>query len=107
MEPFEKLKDRLNDALGQIETSLENSDNTNSLESLISENSSLQRQIDLLKIELENSKKNERQPVEPVELEDLRAELIKMKEKREEEKKELQSLYDQLSSALAGSGETV
>jgi hypothetical protein len=57
MEPFEKLKDRLNDALGQIETSLENSDNTNSLESLISENSSLQRQIDLLKIELENSKK--------------------------------------------------
>lgn len=104
MEPFEKLKDRLNDALGQIETSLENSENTNSLESLISENSSLQRQIDLLKIELENSKKNERQPVE---LENLRAELTKMKEEREEEKKELQSLYDQLSSALAGSGETV
>lgn len=107
MEPFEKLKDRLNDALGQIETSLENSENTNSLESLISENSSLQRQIDLLKIELENSKKNERQPLEPVELENLRAELTKMKEEREEEKKELQSLYDQLSSALAGSGETV
>jgi hypothetical protein len=40
-------------------------------------------------------------------LEDLRAELAKMKEEREEEKKELQSLYDQLSSALAGSGETV
>ena len=110
MAPFEKLKDRLNDALGQIESSLQNSENDNSLENLISENSALQRQIDLLKIELENSNKNGRQPVEPletVELEDLRAELAKMKEEREEEKKELQSLYDQLSSALAGSGETV
>lgn len=104
MEPFEKLKDRLNDALGQIESSLKNSENDNSLENLISENSGLQRQIDLLKIELENSNKNETQPVE---LEDLKAELAKMKEEREEEKKELQSLYDQLSSALAGSGETV
>ena len=110
MEPFEKLKDRLNDALGQIESSLQNSENDNSLENLISENSALQRQIDLLKIELENLNKNGRQPVEPletVELEDLRAELAKMKEEREEEKKELQSLYDQLSSALAGSGETI
>ena len=110
MEPFEKLKDRLNDALGQIESSLQNSENDNSLENLISENSALQRQIDLLKIELENLNKNGRQPVEPletVELEDLRAELAKMKDEREEEKKELQSLYDQLSSALAGSGETV
>ena len=110
MEPFEKLKDRLNDALGQIESSLQNSENDNSLENLISENSALQRQIDLLKIELENLNKNGRQPVEPletVELEDLRAKLAKMNEEREEEKKELQSLYDQLSSALAGSGETV
>ena len=107
MEPFEKLKDRLNDALGQIESSLQNSENDNSLENLISENSALQRQIDLLKIEVENSNKNEKQPAETVELEDLRAELAKMKEEREEEKKELQSLYDQLSSALAGSGETV
>jgi dynactin complex subunit len=110
MEPFEKLKNRLNDALEQIESSLKNSENDNSLENLISENSALQRQIDLLKIELENLNKNGRQPVEPletVELEDLRAELAKMKEEREEEKKELQSLYDQLSSALAGSGETV
>ena len=110
MEPFEKLKDRLNDALGQIESSLQNSENDNSIENLISENSALQRQIDLLKTELENSNKNERQPVEPLEtvdLEDLRAELAKMKEEREEEKKELQLLYDQLSSALAGSGETV
>lgn len=107
MEPFEKLKDRLNDALGQIESSLKNSENDNSLENLISENSGLQRQIDLLKIELENSNQNGTKPVETVELKDLRAELAKMKEEREEEKKELQSLYNQLSSALAGSGETV
>ena len=110
MEPFEKLKNRLNDALEQIDSSLKSSENDNSLENLISENSALQRQIDLLKIELENLNKNGRQPVEPLEtleLEDLRAELAKMKEEREEEKKELQSLYDQLSSALAGSGETV
>jgi uncharacterized protein (DUF3084 family) len=107
MEPFEKLKNRLNDALEQIESSLKNSENDNSLENLISENSGLQRQIDLLKIELENLNKNERQPLGTVELEDLRAELAKMNEEREEEKKELQSLYDQLSSALAGSGETV
>jgi dynactin complex subunit len=107
MEPFEKLKNRLNDALEQIESSLKNSENDNSLENLISENSALQRQIDLLKIELENLNKNERQPLGTVELEDLRAELAKMNEEREEEKKELQSLYDQLSSALAGSGETV
>ena len=110
MEPFEKLKNRLNDALEQIESSLKNRENDNSLENLISENSGLQRQIDLLKIELENLNKNEKQPVElvePVELEDLRAELSKMKEEREEEKKELQSLHDQLYSALAGSGETV
>ena len=107
MEPFEKLKDRLNDALEQIESSLQNSENDNSLENLISENSGLQRQIDFFKIELENSNKNERQFVETLEMEDLRAELAKMKEEREEEKKELQSLYDQLSSALAGSGETV
>jgi uncharacterized protein YukE len=107
MEPFEKLKNRLNDALEQIESSLKNSENDNYLENLISENSDLQRQIDLLKIELENLNKNGRQPLETVELEDLRADLAKMKEEREEEKKELQSLYDQLSSALAGSGETV
>ena len=30
-----------------------------------------------------------------------------LKEEREQEKKELQSLYDQLSAALAASGETV
>ena len=83
MEPFEKLKNRLNDALEQIESSLKNSENDNSLENLISENSGLQRQIDLLKIELENFNKNERQPLGTVELEDLRAELAKMNEERE------------------------
>ena len=88
MQPFEKLKDRLNDALEKIEisleTELENRENDSSLESLISENEGLKRQVDSLK-----------------------AELVNLKEEREQEKKELQSLYDQLSAALAASGETV
>jgi len=40
-------------------------------------------------------------------IEGLSAELSNLKEEREQEKKELQSLYDQLSAALAASGETV
>ena len=88
MQPFEKLKDRLNDALEKIEisleTELENRENDISLETLISENEALKRQVDSLK-----------------------AELSDLKEEREQEKKELQSLYDQLSAALAASGETV
>ena len=88
MQPFEKLKDRLNDALEKIEisleTELENRENDSSLETLISENEGLKRQVDSLKAELSN-----------------------LREEREQEKKELQSLYDQLSAALAASGETV
>ena len=88
MQPFEKLKDRLNDALEKIEisleTELENRENDSSLESLISENEGLKRQVVSLKAELSN-----------------------LREEREQEKKELQSLYDQLSAALAASGETV
>ena len=88
MQPFEKLKDRLNDALEKIEisleTELENRGNDSSLESLISENEGLKRQVDSLKAEFSNLRKE-----------------------REQEKKDLQSLYDQLSAALAASGESV
>ena len=88
MQPFEKLKDRLNDALEKIEisleTELENRENDSSLASLISENEGLKRQVDSLKAEFSNLKKE-----------------------REQEKKDLQSLYNQLSAALAASGETV
>ena len=103
MEPFDKLKDRLNDALEQIETSLESKlENNGTLEALISENSDLKRQIDLLNVQLENlSKDNEANS----NFEDLSTEIANLKVEREEEKKELQTLYDQLSSALAASGE--
>ena len=104
MQPFEKLKDRLNDALEKIEISLENRENDDSLESLISENEGLKRQIDFLKAELENLSKDKE---EHLNFEDLSAELSNLREEREQEKKELQSLYDQLSAALAASGETV
>ena len=108
MQPFEKLKDRLNDALEQIEisleTKLENRGNDSTLESLISENEDLKRQVGSLKTELENSSKDREAHSN---IEGLSAELFNLKEEREQEKKELQSLYDQLSAALAASGETV
>ena len=105
MEPFDKLKDRLNDALEQIETSLESKlENNGALEALISENSDLKRQIDLLTVQLENLNKDKE---ENSNFEDLSTEIANLKAEREEEKKELQTLYDQLSSALAVSGEEV
>tara|TARA_B100000925_G_C21913183_1_gene432466 strand:- start:401 stop:718 length:318 start_codon:yes stop_codon:yes gene_type:complete len=105
MEPFDKLKDRLNDALEQIETSLESKlENKGALEALISENSDLKRQIDLLTVQLENLNKDKE---ENSNFEDLSSEIANLKAEREEEKKELQTLYDQLSSALAVSVEEV
>ena len=108
MEPFEKLKDRLDDALNQIEfsldTKLQNRENIDSLESLITANSDLKRQIDNLKDELKNSTNNE---IEQKDFQSLNAELVNLRAEREEEKKELQSLYDQLSAALSESGEEV
>ena len=108
MEPFEKLKDRLDDALKQIEfsldTKLQNRENIDSLESLITANSDLKRQIDNLKDELKNYTNNE---IEQKDFQILNAELVNLRAEREEEKKELQSLYDQLSAALSGSGEEV
>ena len=108
MQPFERLKDRLNDALEKIEisleTELENRENDSSLETLISENEGLKRQVDSLKAELENLSKDREAHSN---IEGLSAELSNLREEREQEKKELQSLYDQLSAALAASGETV
>ena len=108
MQPIVKLKNRLNDAIEQIElsleTKLENGKNDGSLEELISENSKLKRQIDDLRAELENSNKDEEANLN---FESLNAELNNLRAEREEEKKELQSLYDQLSSALAASEEKV
>ena len=108
MLPFEKLKDRLNDALEKIENSFEtkltNRENDGSLESLISENEGLKRQIESLKAELKISSKDEEAHLN---FEGLSAELANLREEREQEKKELQSLYDELSAALAASGETV
>ena len=108
MEPFEKLKDRLDDALEQIEfsldTKLQNRENIDSLESLITANSDLKRQIDNLNDELKNFTNNE---IEQKDFQSLNAELVNLRAEREEEKKELQSLYDQLSAALSGSGEAV
>ena len=108
MQPFKKLKDRLNDALEKIEisleTELENRENDSSLDSLISENEGLKRQVESLKAEFENLSKDREAHSN---IEGLNVELSNLREEREQEKKELQSLYDQLSAALAASGETV
>ena len=108
MQPIEKLKNRLSDAIEQIELSLENkfekTENEASTESIISENLNLKRQVDNLKDQLENSNKDDEANLN---FENLSAELNNLRAEREEEKKELQSLYDQLSSALAASEETV
>ncbi len=108
MQPIEKLKNRLSDAIEQIELSLENKfekrENEASTESIISENLNLKRQVDNLKDQLENSNKDDEANLN---FENLSAELNNLRAEREEEKKELQSLYDQLSSALAASEETV
>ena len=105
MQPIEKLKNRLNDAIEQIELSLETKlEDKSSMEALISENLNLKRQIEDLKAELEKSHKDDEAHLN---FENLSAELNNLRAEREEEKRELQSLYDQLSSALAASEETV
>ena len=108
MQPIEKLKNRLNDAIEQIElsleTTLENKKNDASSEALIVENLNLKRQIDDLNAELENSNKDNEANLN---FENLSAELNNLRAEREEEKKELQSLYDEISSALAASEEAV
>ena len=108
MQPIEKLKNRLNDAIEQIElsleTKLENRENDGSMDAIISENLNLKRQIDDLKAELEKSNRDDEAHIN---FENLSVELNNLRAEREEEKKELQSLYDQLSSALAASEETV
>ena len=108
MQPIEKLKNRLSDAIEQIELSLENKfekrENEASTESIISENLNLKRQVNNLKDQLENSNKDDEANLN---FENLSAELNNLRAEREEEKRELQSLYDQLSSALAASEGTV
>ena len=108
MQPIEKIKNRLNDAIEQIElsleTTLENKKNDASSEALIVENLNLKRQIDDLNAELKNANKDNEAHLN---FENLRAELNNLRAEREEEKKDLQSLYDQLSLALASSEETV
>ena len=102
MKTFDGLK--VQDPSANKIEKLENRKNDSSLETLISENEGLKRQVDSLKAELENSSKDREAHLN---IEGLSAELSNLKEEREQEKKELQSLYDQLSAALAASGETV
>ena len=105
MEQFEKLRERLNDALAKIDSAMEavskNKEDANLSSSLMSENLGLKSQVKALESELESLRKDN---TAHINMESLSTELAALRAEREEEKKELQTLYDQLSSALSEEG---
>ena len=105
MEQFEKLRERLNDALAKIDSAMEavseNKEDANLSSSLMSENLSLKSQVKALESELESLRNDN---MAHIDMESLNTELAALRAEREEEKKELQTLYDQLSSALSEEG---
>ena len=105
MEQFEKLRERLNDALAKIDSAMEavseNKEDANLSSSLTSENLGLKSQIKALESELESLRKDN---IAHIDMESLSTELAALRAEREEEKKELQTLYDQLSSVLSEEG---
>ena len=105
MEQFEKLRERLNDALAKIDSAMEavldNKEDANLSSSLMSENLALKSQVKALESELESLRKDN---MAHIDMESLNTELAALRAEREEEKKELQILYDQLSSALSNEG---
>ena len=105
MEQFEKLRERLNDALAKIDSAMEavldNKEDANLSSSLMSENLGLKSQVKALESELESLRKDN---MAHIDMESLNTELVALRAEREEEKKELQTLYDQLSSALSEEG---
>ena len=102
MEQFEKLSERLNDALAKIDSAMEavldDKENTDLSSSLMSENLGLKSQVEALESELESLRNDD---MAHIDMESLNTELAALRAEREEEKKELQTLYDQLSSALS------
>ena len=105
MEQFEKLRERLNNALAKIDSAMEavsdNKEDANLSSSLMSENLGLKSQVKALESELESLRKDN---IAHIDMESLSTELAALRAEREEEKKELQTLYDQLSSALSEEG---
>ena len=102
MEQFEKLRERLNDALAKIDSAMEavldNKEDANLSSSLMSENLGLKSQVKALESELESLRNDD---MAHIDMESLNTELAALRAEREKEKKELQTLYDQLSSALS------
>ena len=105
MEQFEKLRERLNDALAKIDSAMEavseNKEDANLSSSLMSVNLGLKSQVKALESELESLRKDN---IAHIDMESLSTELAALRAEREEEKKELQTLYDQLSFALSEEG---
>ena len=88
MEQFEKLRERLNDALAKIDSAmeavLENKEDANLSSSLMSENLGLKSQIKALESELESLRKEN---MAHIDMESLNTELAALRAEREEEKK--------------------
>ena len=84
-----------------MEAVLENKEDANLSSSLMSENLGLKSQVKALESELESLRKDN---IAHIDMESLSTELAALRAEREEEKKELQTLYDQLSSALSEEG---
>ena len=81
-----------------MEAVLDNKEDVNLSSSLMSENLGLKSQVKALESELENLRNDN---MAHIDMESLNTELAALRAEREEEKKELQTLYDQLSSALS------
>ena len=83
-----------------MEAVSENKEDANLSSSLMSENLGLKSQVKALESELESLRKDN---IAHIDMESLSTELAALRAEREEEK-ELQTLYDQLSSALSEEG---
>ena len=88
MEQFEKLRERLNDALAKIDSAMEavseNKEDANLSSSLMSENLGLKSQVKALESELESLRKDN---IAHIDIESLSTELAALRAEREEEKK--------------------
>ncbi len=88
MEQFEKLRERLNDALAKIDSAMEdvwdNKEDANLSSSLMSENLGLKSQVKALESELESLRKDN---MAHIDMESLNTELAALRAEREEEKR--------------------
>ena len=101
MEQFEKLRERLNDALAKIDSAMEavldNKEDANLSSSLMSENLGLKSQLKAIESKLENLRNDN---LAHIDMESLNTELAALRAEREKEKKELDLLQSYLPEVM-------